>query len=126
MIVSVDTVLNEMAALGMLPAVSGLPPLEAADLVHAEAQFLVMRAALRAIATAAIWLLDISIAFPGGTGRGVDRLIARRLAWPAGGNRHRHRVGGLGAVVAELAQARVPRLRHTGLLYDSPGEFAGP
>jgi anti-sigma regulatory factor (Ser/Thr protein kinase) len=33
-------------------------------------------------------------------------------------------VGGLGAVVAELAQARVSRLRHAALLYASPGEFA--
>jgi anti-sigma regulatory factor (Ser/Thr protein kinase) len=32
--------------------------------------------------------------------------------------------GGLGAVVAELAQAGVSRLRHAALLYASAGEFA--
>ena len=72
MIVSVDTVLNEMAAQGMIPAMSGLSPLEAADLVHAEAQFLVMRAALRAITDDRNLLLDISMAFPCRTGRGID------------------------------------------------------
>jgi hypothetical protein len=89
MIVSVDTVLNEMAAQGMIPEMSGLSPLKAADLVHAEAQFLVMRAALRAITDGRNLLLDISrwpsCAGPvaGSTGR-----IWQGLAGPAGGQRH--------------------------------------
>ena len=87
MIVSVDTVLNEMAAQGMIPAMSGLSPLKAADLVHAEAQFLVMRAALRAITDGRNLLLDISMAFPCRTGRGIGR-IWQCLAGPAGGRRH--------------------------------------
>jgi len=44
-IVSVDTVINERTAQGMIPAVSGLSPLKAADLVHVEAQFLDARRA---------------------------------------------------------------------------------
>jgi hypothetical protein len=42
-----------------------------------------------------------------------------------GGQPARIQVGGLGAVVAELAQAGVSRLRHAALLYASVGEFAG-
>lgn len=46
------------------------------------------------------------------------------LAGPAGGKRQGHRWGLGAAVVADLAQARVSRLRHVALLYASPGEFA--
>jgi Zeta toxin len=59
---SVDAILQLMAARGMIPTVRGLWPLEAADLVHVEAQFLLKRAALRAIADGRNLLLDISMA----------------------------------------------------------------
>ncbi len=62
---SVDGVLREMAGRGMIPVVAGLAPLEAADLAHAEAQFLVKRAALRAIADGCNLLLDITFASSG-------------------------------------------------------------
>jgi hypothetical protein len=45
LIISLDTVLDEMAARRMIPGGGGLSPLEAADPVHVEAQFLVKRAA---------------------------------------------------------------------------------
>ncbi len=88
MIVSVDTVLNEMAAQGMIPAMSGLSPLKAADLAHAEAQFLVMRAALRAITDGRNLLLDISMAFLCGTGRGIDGPDMAGFSRACGGQRH--------------------------------------
>jgi hypothetical protein len=86
MIVSVDTVLNEMAAQGMIPAMSGLSPPKAADLVHAEAQFLVRRAALRAITGGRNLLLDISMAFLCGPVAGSMGRIWQCLAGPAGGS----------------------------------------
>src|ERR1019366_3695948 len=45
--VSVNAELLEMAARGLIPRVDGLSPLEAADLAHGEAQFLVKRIAMR-------------------------------------------------------------------------------
>jgi len=60
--VSVDAVLREMAARGLIPHVQGLSPMEAADLAHAEAQFLVKRLALRAVADGRDLLFDISFA----------------------------------------------------------------
>jgi len=67
-------------------------------------------------------LRDISMALPCGTVAGSIGRIWQCLAGPAGGRRPR--LGGLGAVVAELAQAGVSRLRHAGLLYATPAEFA--
>ena len=60
--VSVDGILQEMAACRLIPAVEGLSPLEAADLVHAEAQFLAKRLTLRALADGRNLILDITMA----------------------------------------------------------------
>jgi hypothetical protein len=60
--VSVSAVLEELAAAGMIPAVAGLSPMEAADLVHAEAQFIGKRVALRALADGRNLILDVSMA----------------------------------------------------------------
>jgi Zeta toxin len=60
--VSVDAVLKELAAAGMIPLVAGLSPMEAADLVHAEAQFVGKRVALRALADGRNLILDVSMA----------------------------------------------------------------
>lgn len=60
--VSVDAVLEEMASAGMIPVVAGLSPMEAADLVHAEAQFVGKRVALRALADGRNLILDVSMA----------------------------------------------------------------
>jgi hypothetical protein len=60
--VSVNAVLEELATAGMIPAVAGLSPMEAADLVHAEAQFVAKRVALRALADGRNLILDVSMA----------------------------------------------------------------
>jgi Zeta toxin len=60
--VSVDTVLEELAAAGMILVVAGLSPMEAADLVHAEAQFVGKRLALRALADGRNLILEVSMA----------------------------------------------------------------
>lgn len=60
--VSVNAVLEELAAAGLIPAVAGLSPMEAADLVHAEAQFVGKRVALRAMADGRNLILDVSMA----------------------------------------------------------------
>jgi hypothetical protein len=60
--VSVGTVLGGLAAAGMIPLVAGLSPMEAADLVHAEAQFGGKRAALRALEDGRNLILDVSMA----------------------------------------------------------------
>lgn len=51
-----------MAARGLIPDVEGLSPLDAADLAHAEAQFVAKRLALRALADGRNLLFDISMA----------------------------------------------------------------
>lgn len=61
--VSIDGVLAEMAARGLIPPVAGLSPLEAADdRVHAEAQYLAKRVGLLALTDARNLILDISLA----------------------------------------------------------------
>jgi len=62
MTISIDTILTEMAERGLIPRVEGLSPLEAADLVHAEAQFLAKRLGLRALADGRNVIWDISFA----------------------------------------------------------------
>jgi hypothetical protein len=60
LVVSVDAVLLRMAARGLIPAVAGLSPLEAADLVHAEAQFIGKRIAMLALTDGRNLLLNVS------------------------------------------------------------------
>ena len=60
--ISIDGILTEMAGRGLIPHVEGLSPLEAADLVHAEAQFLAKRLGLRALADGRNVIWDISFA----------------------------------------------------------------
>ncbi|MGH3276933.1 MAG: zeta toxin family protein [Streptosporangiaceae bacterium] len=60
--VSVDAVLAEMARRSLIPVVAGLAPLEAAGLVHAEAQHVAKRLAARAMAAGANVLLDVTAA----------------------------------------------------------------
>jgi hypothetical protein len=67
LVVSVDAVLLRMAARGLIPAVAGLSPLEAADLVHAEAQFIGKRIAMLALADGRNLLLDVSFVAPAST-----------------------------------------------------------
>jgi predicted kinase len=62
MTISIDAILAEMAERGLIPHVDGLSPLEAADLVHAEAQFLAKRLGLRALADGRNVIWDISFA----------------------------------------------------------------
>ena len=62
MTISIDAILVEMAERGLIPHVDGLSPLEAADLVHAEAQFLAKRLGLRALADGRNVIWDISMA----------------------------------------------------------------
>jgi hypothetical protein len=60
--VSVGAVLEELAAANMIPVVAGVSPMGAADLVHAEAQFVGKRVALRALADGRNLILDVSMA----------------------------------------------------------------
>ncbi len=60
--ISIDGILAEMAARGLIPHVDGLSPLEAADLAHAEAQFLAKRLGMRALADGRNVIWDISMA----------------------------------------------------------------
>ena len=55
-------ILVEMAGRRLIPHVDGLTPLEAADLVHVEAQFLAKRLGLRALADGRNVIWDISMA----------------------------------------------------------------
>jgi hypothetical protein len=72
--VSVNAVLQEMAARGLIPRVDGLSPLEAADLARGEAQFLVKRIAMRALADGRNLLFDISMASLHAVEPWLDRL----------------------------------------------------
>jgi hypothetical protein len=72
--VSVNAELLEMAARGLIPRVDGLSPLEAADLAHGEAQFLVKRIAMRALADGPNLLFDISMASVHAVEPWLDRL----------------------------------------------------
>jgi hypothetical protein len=60
--VSVDTVLKEMAACGLIPTVAGLSPMEASPLAHTEAQFIAKRLAMLALAEGRNLLLEVSMA----------------------------------------------------------------
>jgi hypothetical protein len=60
--ISVESVLVRMAAGGLIPTVAGLSPLEAADLAHAEAQFIAKRLAMLALVDGRNLLLDVSMA----------------------------------------------------------------
>jgi predicted kinase len=59
--ISIDGVLAEMAARRLIPAVAGLSPLAAADLVHAEAQHVAKRIGLLALTDGRNVILDISL-----------------------------------------------------------------
>jgi Zeta toxin len=60
--ISIDAILEEMAACGLIPAREGLSPLDVADLVHAESQFLAKRIGLRALADGKNLIWDITMA----------------------------------------------------------------
>ena len=60
--ISIDSILVQMADRRLIPHVDGLTPLEAADLVHVEAQFLAKRLGLRALAHGRNVIWDISMA----------------------------------------------------------------
>jgi Zeta toxin len=60
--ISIDLVMEEMAARDLIPRIEGLSPLEGANLVHAEAQFLAKRLGLRAMADGRNLLWDITMA----------------------------------------------------------------
>jgi hypothetical protein len=60
--VSVNAVLEELAAAGIIPVAAGTSPMEAADLVHAEAKFVGKRVALRALADGRNMILEVSMA----------------------------------------------------------------
>ncbi|MFI5069103.1 MAG: hypothetical protein ACHP9Z_34690, partial [Streptosporangiales bacterium] len=62
LVISIDRILVGMAECGMIPAVPRLSPLEAADLVHGEAQFLAKCLGLRALGDGRNILWDISVA----------------------------------------------------------------
>ncbi len=60
--ISVDRILTEMAARGLIPQIAGLSPLDGADLAHGEAQFLAKRLGPRALGDGTNLLWDINFA----------------------------------------------------------------
>jgi hypothetical protein len=60
--VSIDAILDRMAAAGLIPESNGQSPLERAGQVHAEAQYLAKRVLLRALMDGRNLILDISLA----------------------------------------------------------------
>jgi hypothetical protein len=60
--ISIDKILREMAARDLIPVVTGLTPMDVADLVHDQAQFLAKRAGLRAMADGRNLIWDVSMA----------------------------------------------------------------
>jgi hypothetical protein len=60
--VSIDAILDRMAAAGLIPEHNGRSPLGRAGQVHAEAQFLAKRVLLRALMDGRNLILDISLA----------------------------------------------------------------
>ena len=60
--ISIDAILDRMAAAGLIGEADGLSPLERAGLVHAEAQYLAKRVGLRALMDGRNLILDISLA----------------------------------------------------------------
>jgi hypothetical protein len=59
--VSIDAVLDQMAAASLIPEADGLSPLERAGLVHSEAQYLAKRVLLRALMDGRNLILDVSL-----------------------------------------------------------------
>jgi zeta toxin len=78
--VSVDTMLKGMAACGLIPAAVGLSPMEASQLVHAEAQFLAKRVAMLAMADGRNLLLEVSMASRASTDSWIAALHATGYA----------------------------------------------
>jgi Zeta toxin len=60
--ISIDEILRDMAARDLIPVVADLTPMDVADLVHDEAQFLAKRAGLRAMADGRNLIWDVSMA----------------------------------------------------------------
>ncbi len=60
--VSIDALLDRMAASHLIPEADGLSPLERAGPVHAEAQYLAKRVLLRALMDGRNLILDVSLA----------------------------------------------------------------
>lgn len=60
--ISIDKILEQMAARGLIPVVKGLTPMDVAGLAHTEAQFLAKRAGLRAMADGRNLIWDVSMA----------------------------------------------------------------
>jgi hypothetical protein len=60
--VSIDAVLDRMAAARLIPEADGLSPLERAGPVHSEAQYLAKRVLLRALMDGRNLILDVSLA----------------------------------------------------------------
>src|SRR5260370_41065445 len=61
MTISIGLILEEMAARELIPRLPGLSPLDAAELVHHEAQFLAKRLAMLALADGRDVIFDISM-----------------------------------------------------------------
>jgi hypothetical protein len=68
--ISVGLILEEMAARDLIPRLEGLSPLDGAELVHGEAQFLAKRLAMLALADGRDIIFDISMASPNRWSRG--------------------------------------------------------
>jgi Zeta toxin len=129
--VSIDSILEELARRSLIPVVAGRLPLEAADLVHGQAQDIAARLAARALADGRNVLLDTTMASETSVkswlrvmdlaGCSLDVVIADITAddairWSgraqeAGNERHRRGIGHGGRhVPAEAIRAAEPAL----------------
>jgi hypothetical protein len=72
--ISIDRILWQMAARGLIPVRVGLTPMDVADLAHAEAQFLAKRAGLRAMSDGRNLIWDVSMASAPATQALLDML----------------------------------------------------
>jgi hypothetical protein len=129
--ISIDSILDELARRSLIPVVAGRLPLEAADLVHGQAQEIAARLAARALADGRNVLLDTTMASDASVkswlrvmdlaGCSLDVVIADITAddavrWSgqahqAGNERHRRGVGHGGRdVPAAAIRAAAPAL----------------
>jgi predicted kinase len=79
-----DHIKEEMARRDMIPAVDGLSPMEASDLVHEESSYVARQLALRAQADGKNVIWDITMSSRESTERRISELHSYRYVWIEG------------------------------------------
>lgn len=78
--ISPNEIKEELAQRGMMPAVEGLSPMEASDLVHNESSYIARQLALRALADGKNVIWDVQMSSVDSTGPRIDQLRAAGYA----------------------------------------------